>query len=135
MKHSSNTLTLFTGELRYSIIGGSGHQFFSVDGVSGTVTLVNLHNFGSSAPSYPLNMSVSDGVYSNNAAVQVILASANAHAPVFDKPLYEVTFAENQAAGVLVAKVTATDEDRYSQASFLTKPKKKLSLPFSKTQL
>ena len=83
-----------------------------MDGTSGTVTLVNLHNFGATQPSYTLNVSVSDGVYSNVAAVRVILASANAHAPAFDKPLYEVAFSENQAAGVLVAKVTATDKDR-----------------------
>ena len=111
----------FLGDLKYSIIGGTGHQFFSVDGESGTVTLVNLHKFGGGGgsetssqqpPTYLLNVSVSDGVYANHAAVRVILDSANVHPPVFAESLYEVNFAENQAAGVLVATVAASDADR-----------------------
>ena len=97
--------------LKYSIIGGNPHQFFSMEESSGKITLVNLHNFDQS-PAYLLNISVSDGVYSNTARVRILLFSANSYSPVFDKPLYEVQFSENQAAGVLVAQVQATDEDR-----------------------
>ena len=106
------------GSLSYSVVGGTGHQFFSVEANSGTITLVNLHNFGTQSSKYHLNVSVSDGVYSSNAMVKVILSSANANAPVFEKAIYEVDYAENQAAGVLVARVHAKDADRYDEVVY-----------------
>ncbi len=33
------------GKLKYSIIGGNEHQVFSIDDKSGSITLINLHNF------------------------------------------------------------------------------------------
>ena len=79
--------------------------------ITGTVTLGNLHRFGEQ-PNYLLNISVSDGVFTSFASLQVDLLSTNRHSPVFSRPLYEVEMMENLPAGTLVAQLNATDADR-----------------------
>ena len=71
-------------QLLYSIIGGNEHQIFSIDQVSGVISLVNLHQFDS-VSSYSLNVSVSDGVYSANTRVRVQLEHGNNHSPRFSR--------------------------------------------------
>jgi len=75
------------------------------------VTLANLHRFGEQS-TYLLNVSVSDGVFTNFATLQVDLLSTNRHAPAFNRPLYEVEVMENLPAGALVFQLNATDADR-----------------------
>ena len=68
---------------------------------TGIVSLVNLHGFDQTS-SYLLNISVSDGVHASTTKLRVNLVSANSFTPTFDKNVYEVNFAENQAKGVQV---------------------------------
>ena len=75
------------------------------------MTLGNLHRFGEQ-PNYLLNVSVSDGVFTSFASLQVDLLSTNRHSPVFSRPLYDVEVAENLPAGALVVQLNATDADR-----------------------
>ena len=75
------------------------------------MTLANLHRFGEQS-TYLLNVSVSDGVFTNFATLQVDLLSTNRHAPAFNRPLYEVEVMENLPAGALVFQLNATDADR-----------------------
>lgn len=77
----------------------------------GTVTLGNLHRFGDQ-PNYLLNISVSDGVFTSFASLQVDLLSTNRHSPTFSRPLYEMELMENLPAGTLVIQLNATDADR-----------------------
>lgn len=80
---------------------------------SGVVSLVNLHSFDQTS-SYLLNVSVSDGVHASTTRIRINLVSANSYAPTFGpkSSTFEVNFAENQAKGVLIAKVSAVDNDR-----------------------
>ncbi|XP_045031201.1 fat-like cadherin-related tumor suppressor homolog isoform X3 [Daphnia magna] len=97
--------------LVYSLTGGNDQQMFNIDSKRGTVTLGNLHRFGEQ-PNYLLNISVSDGVFTSFAALQVDLLSTNRHLPSFSRPLYEVEVLENLPAGTLVIQLNATDLDR-----------------------
>lgn len=87
-------------------------QVFSMNSSTGVVNLVNLHSFDQTS-SYLLNISVSDGVHASITKLRVNLVSANSYAPTFGpKSVFEVNFAENQAKGVQVARMTAVDNDR-----------------------
>lgn len=75
------------------------------------MTLGNLHRFGEQS-NYLLNISVSDGVFTSFASLQVDLLSTNRHSPSFSRPIYEIELMENLAAGTLVVQLNATDADR-----------------------
>lgn len=75
------------------------------------MTLGNLHRFGEQ-PNYLLNISVSDGVYTNFASLQVDLLSTNRHSPAFIKMTFEAEVVENRPAGTSVIQINATDLDR-----------------------
>lgn len=96
--------------LRYMIVAGNEQQTFSMDADSGIVTLTNLANFGDQR-SVILNVSVSDGVYTNFARLKVELLPANLHSPSFPDVMLNVQVFENQAPGTIVASVKAADKD------------------------
>lgn len=98
------------GRLRYSIVAGNEQQTFSIDPDSGIITLLNLANFGEER-SMLLNVSVSDGVYTNFARLKVELLPANLHSPVFPDVVMNVHISENRPPGQFVATVKATDAD------------------------
>ncbi|XP_076316217.1 fat-like cadherin-related tumor suppressor homolog isoform X4 [Tachypleus tridentatus] len=98
-------------KLAYSIVDGNDHQAFTINNTTGVVSLLNAHQFWTQ-PSYVLNISVTDGVYSSYARVTVDIQSANRHTPVFSRTKYEVALEENLPHGSVVTTVTATDKDR-----------------------
>ncbi|GLV44546.1 kugelei [Carabus blaptoides fortunei] len=96
--------------LRYAIVAGNEQQTFSIGQDTGVVTLMNLGNFGTERATL-LNISVSDGVYTNFARLKVDLLPANLHSPVFTTSFMEAAVAENKPSGQYVTTVKATDED------------------------
>lgn len=96
--------------LRYTIVAGNEQQTFSMNPETGIITLTNLANFGNENTMI-LNVSVSDGVYTNFARLKVELLPANLHAPKFDKFIVDVQVPENQGSGFPVTVVKATDDD------------------------
>ncbi|CAH0554100.1 unnamed protein product, partial [Brassicogethes aeneus] len=96
--------------LRYTLVSGNEQQTFSMNPDSGIITLTNLANFGNQ-PMLLLNVSVSDGVYTNFARLKVELIPANLHSPTFNDVIIDVSVPENRNAGYLVANVNATDQD------------------------
>ncbi|KYB29316.1 Fat-like cadherin-related tumor suppressor homolog [Tribolium castaneum] len=96
--------------LRYTIVAGNEQQTFSMNPETGIITLTNLANFGNENTMI-LNVSVSDGVYTNFARLKVELLPANLHEPKFDKFIVDVQVPENQPSGFPVTVVKATDED------------------------
>lgn len=96
--------------LRYTIVAGNEQQTFSMNADSGIVSLTNLANFGDQR-SVILNVSVSDGVYTNFARLKVELLPANLHSPSFPDVMLNVQVLENQTPGTIVATVKATDKD------------------------
>ncbi|XP_044259254.1 fat-like cadherin-related tumor suppressor homolog isoform X3 [Tribolium madens] len=96
--------------LRYTIVAGNEQQTFSMNPETGIITLTNLANFGNENTMI-LNVSVSDGVYTNFARLKVELLPANLHEPKFDKFIVDVQVPENQPSGFPVTVVKATDKD------------------------
>lgn len=92
------------------------HEILSISGI---ITLNNFQKLTDS-PYHLLNVSVSDGVYTSFARVRIEILSTNLHAPIFDKIQYEARVSENQAPGVRVLQVRATDKDQgiYGQISY-----------------
>lgn len=128
--------------LTYNVIGGNQLQNFALDSSTGwcdnsyyevlnflginetifslgMITLNNLQKLTDST-FHLLNVSVSDGVFTSFARVRIEILSTNLHAPVFDKIQYEARVSENQAPGVRVMQVRATDKDQgvYGQISY-----------------
>lgn len=98
------------GRLRYTIVGGNEQQTFTIDTDNGIITLTNLANFGDQR-SLILNVSVSDGVYTNFARLKVELLPANLNSPTFPDVMMNVQVLENQPAGTSVTTVKAIDKD------------------------
>ncbi|XP_077402634.1 protocadherin Fat 3 isoform X3 [Vanacampus margaritifer] len=96
--------------LRYSILSGNERMTFSMEAESGILRLSNKRRQGMKL-SYHLNVSVSDGVFTNTAQVVVYVLGANLYSPVFSQRFYLAEVPENAPPGSKVIQVRATDED------------------------
>ena len=106
--------------LAYSIVGGNDRQTFTIDEYTGIVMLSN-HRKAVLSPEYMLNVSVTDGVFTNFARIHITVRTSNLFAPTFPSALYEVELAENLLAGQSVLTVVADDEDegRYGNIKYV----------------
>lgn len=93
-----------SNSLIYAIAEGNELQTYSIDAISGIITLVNMQNFAENQ-STTLNISVTDSVYTSFIRVQINIMPGNMHSPVFSHSVYEVKTNENQLAGRLVITV------------------------------
>lgn len=99
------------GRLSYAIMGGNEKQAFSIDSSSGVITVAE-HRKPEFSPSYILNVSVSDGVYTSFARVAVGVRNTNQHVPRFTQDVYLVEIPEMQPVGTSVIMLSALDSDR-----------------------
>ncbi|XP_068187350.1 protocadherin Fat 3 [Antennarius striatus] len=96
--------------LRYSILSGNERMTFMMEPDTGVIRLSNKRRQGMKV-SYHLNVSVSDGVFTNTAQVIVRVLGANLYSPVFSQRFYLADIQENSPPGSKVIQVRATDED------------------------
>uniref|UniRef100_A0A3Q1H4V1 Uncharacterized protein n=1 Tax=Anabas testudineus TaxID=64144 RepID=A0A3Q1H4V1_ANATE len=96
--------------LRYSILSGNERMTFMMEPDTGVLSLSNKRRQGMKL-SYQLNVSVSDGVFTNTAQVTVYVLGANLYSPVFSQRFYLAEVPENAPPGSKVIQVRATDED------------------------
>uniref|UniRef100_A0A671VQ47 FAT atypical cadherin 3 n=1 Tax=Sparus aurata TaxID=8175 RepID=A0A671VQ47_SPAAU len=96
--------------LRYSILSGNERMTFMMEPDTGVLSLSNKRRQGMKL-SYQLNVSVSDGVFTNTAQVVVRVLGANLYSPVFSQRFYLAEVQENAPSGSKVIQVRATDED------------------------
>ncbi|ROL54390.1 Protocadherin Fat 3 [Anabarilius grahami] len=96
--------------LRYSILSGDEKMNFIIDSQTGVISLSSQRRQGMRT-SYNLNVSVSDGVFTNTAQVNIRVMGANLYSPVFSQRFYLAEVCENAPAGTRVIQVRATDED------------------------
>ncbi|KAK2881970.1 hypothetical protein Q8A73_022480 [Channa argus] len=96
--------------LRYSILSGNERMTFVMEPDTGVLSLSNKKRQGMKH-SYQLNVSVSDGVFTNTAQVIVYVLGANLYSPVFSQRFYLAEVPENASPGSKVIQVRATDED------------------------
>ncbi|RVE63928.1 hypothetical protein OJAV_G00140990 [Oryzias javanicus] len=97
-------------KLRYSILSGNEKMTFMMEPHTGVIRLSNKRRQGMKL-SYQLNVSVSDGVFTNSAQVVVRVLGANLYSPVFSQRFYLAEVPENSSPGSRVIQVRATDED------------------------
>ncbi|XP_060910932.1 protocadherin Fat 3 [Labrus mixtus] len=96
--------------LRYSLVSGNDRMTFMLEPDTGVLSLSNKRRQGMKL-SYQLNVSVSDGVFTNTAQVIVRVLGANLYSPVFSQRFYLAEVRENAPPGSMVIQVRATDED------------------------
>ncbi|XP_029303837.1 protocadherin Fat 3 [Cottoperca gobio] len=96
--------------LRYTILSGNDKMTFMMEPDTGVLSLSNKRRQGMKL-SYQLNVSVSDGVFTNTAQVIVRVLGANLYSPVFSQRFYLAEIQENDPPGSKVIQVRATDED------------------------
>ncbi|XP_056910340.1 protocadherin Fat 3 isoform X4 [Takifugu flavidus] len=96
--------------LRYSIVSGNERMTFLMEPHTGVLRLSNKRRQGMKL-SYQLNVSVSDGVFTNTAQVVIRVLGANLYSPVFSQRFYLAEVQENAPPGSKVIQVRATDED------------------------
>ncbi|XP_041947685.1 protocadherin Fat 3 isoform X2 [Alosa sapidissima] len=96
--------------LRYSILSGDDRMNFFMGAETGIITLSNQRRQGMKSL-YNLNVSVSDGVFTSTAQVNIRVLGANLYSPVFNQRFYLAEVRENAPAGSRVIQVRATDED------------------------
>lgn len=99
------------GRLAYSIVGGNTRQAFMLDAYSGILSLSSLRK-PSLDSEYLLNVSVTDGVFTNFAIIHVTVDNSNQFAPAFDSDEYDFDVSENLPVDSYIATVTAQDQDR-----------------------
>nr|XP_061797030.1 protocadherin Fat 3-like isoform X4 [Nerophis lumbriciformis] len=97
-------------KLEYSILSGNERLNFVMEKKTGIITL-SSHNKERMEPFYSLNVSVSDGVFTNTAQVHVKVLAANLYSPIFGQNVYEAEVKENAAVGTKVIQVKAADAD------------------------
>lgn len=91
--------------LLYAIAEGNELQTYYVESITGVLTLMNIQNFAEKHLTV-LNISVTDGVYTSFARVEINISPANLHNPKFTHMVYDVKINENQMAGRLVVTVS-----------------------------
>lgn len=91
--------------LLYAIAQGNELQTYSIEPITGILTLMNMRNFADKHLTV-LNISVTDGVYTSFTRVEINILPANLHNPTFPHMVYDVKINENQLAGRLVLTVS-----------------------------
>uniref|UniRef100_A0A672H9K0 FAT atypical cadherin 3b n=1 Tax=Salarias fasciatus TaxID=181472 RepID=A0A672H9K0_SALFA len=105
--------------LRYSVLSGNEKMTFLMEPDTGVLRLSNKRRQGMKL-AHQLNVSVSDGVFTNTAQVIVRVLGANLYSPVFSQRFYLAEVQENSPPGSKVIQVRATDEDSglYGQITY-----------------
>lgn len=101
-------------EVRYTLTGGNQHNKFSIDPVTGLVSVIGDIDH-ERAGEYFLTIEARDGgtpPLSNHATVNITVLDANDNAPVFTQAAYSTSINENAPVGFKLLTLTATDLDK-----------------------
>ncbi|XP_035670182.1 protocadherin Fat 4-like, partial [Branchiostoma floridae] len=100
-------------EIRFSIISGDDNGVFSIDQMSGTITVMKKVDYDppSNNTGFQLEVLATDGIHNSTAVVDITVTDVNDNAPEFTKDVYEVEVNETATNGTAVAMVMATDID------------------------
>nr|XP_040578403.1 fat-like cadherin-related tumor suppressor homolog isoform X5 [Lepeophtheirus salmonis] len=96
--------------LKYSIAGDTTHQIVSIDNVSGMVFISKLRQLNSSTGT--INVTVTDGVYSNYAIIWILQYWSNYETLSFLRITYNLEVDEDIPEGTLITTITASEKNR-----------------------
>ena len=101
--------------IRYSIVSGDAGAVFSLDQITGELSLNRMLDYNSDVHDYTLNISASNTVsppLSTTALLHIELYNGNRHTPVFSPLLYSTVLTESTPNGTYIGvTVKATDDD------------------------
>lgn len=100
-------------EVVYSIAGGNEHNKFSINPVTGVISVYEMLDY-ERVRDYLLTVQATDlgePPLSNQAMVNVTVLDANDNTPIFDQPSYSAEIGEDARVGDVVVKVSASDLD------------------------
>ncbi|XP_021925581.1 cadherin-87A isoform X2 [Zootermopsis nevadensis] len=103
-----------TSHVTYSIIEGNVNNLFSINPLSGEITVSDHRGLDMTNVSNDvivLTVQASDGMFSSVATVTVAVHDVNNNHPVFGRESYVASVQEDAAVGTSVEQVTATDAD------------------------
>ena len=98
--------------IRYSIVGGSGAEFFNIDPKSGIITSKVVFDYEEKTL-YTLNILASnpDSTMYGSARVDVHITGVNEYYPRFVQPVFHLDVSESAEVGTSVGVIQATDQD------------------------
>ncbi|XP_025413054.1 cadherin-87A isoform X2 [Sipha flava] len=100
-----------SSSILYSIRFGNEKQLFKIDQSTGEIFIVSPNGLQRSKNNITLIVEANDGVYSDEATVNVVVLDVNNNSPKFLLETYNVSIYENEPIGYSVIKVEAIDED------------------------
>ncbi|XP_058820979.1 cadherin-related tumor suppressor [Topomyia yanbarensis] len=101
------------GMVRYSITGGNERKEFTIDSVSGAITILQPLDYDS-IQTYQLNITAEDLAFKpkkSMAMITVTLTDINDNAPTFNQTEYDAFIPENSPPNTFVYKAIAHDRD------------------------
>ncbi|XP_050430558.1 cadherin-87A [Adelges cooleyi] len=97
--------------ISYSI-SGYGNKLFKIDKNSGEIFILSQNGLQRSKnDNITLSIVASDGIYSDEATVNIVVLDVNNNSPQFLSDAYNVSIYENEPVGHVVIKVEAKDDD------------------------
>lgn len=105
-------------EIRYNMLGGNTQGKFSIDPISGDITLTSALDYEVNSV-YRLNVRAQDGGTPSRSATTLVTVSVedvNDNAPIFPTTLYQRAVREDVRPGYSVDTVTAFDADHGSNS-------------------
>ncbi|XP_025199596.1 cadherin-87A isoform X2 [Melanaphis sacchari] len=100
-----------SSSILYSIISGNERHLFKIDQSSGEIFISSPDGLQRSKNNITLIISASDGVYNDEATVNIVVLDVNNNSPQFLLESYNVSIHENEPIGFSVIRVEAIDED------------------------
>lgn len=100
------------GKLRYSFINGNQESLFQIDSKTGVITLgdgISRKQIKNSL--YSLNVTVTDGIFSQFASLNVKVKKRNRYLPMFTKNVYETSLESRSERDVRILNVSIQAND------------------------
>ena len=100
-------------EIKYSIVGGNEHRHFTIDPLSGIISLAEPLDYERAREFYLTIQALDGGVppLSNHAAVNISVLDSNDNPPVFTQASYSAAIREDAIIGETVLRLNAVDLD------------------------
>ena len=105
--------------LQQDIKSGNNDGYFSIDSLTGQLSLNTELDRDLGADSYNLEIEISDGLYSSTYNVTIYVLDQNDNSPIPSMPIFEASVPEGSPVGTLVLNVTFTDADDVENAKLV----------------
>ncbi|CAD5114918.1 DgyrCDS3952 [Dimorphilus gyrociliatus] len=100
------------GKLRYSFINGNQENLFRIDSKTGIITMADAVSRKQIKNSlYVLNVTVTDGIFTEFAVLNIKVNKRNRYLPIFTKNVYETSLENSEGRDVRILNVSIQAND------------------------